>query len=255
MSSQLTSPDAPAGSPPLRALRRAAFTLVEMLVVVLLISVLAGMVFKLTGLAGDKAAKATTLARLERLKTALEEFYAEYGQYPPVPVYPDEDPPQPFRYEYADEEFMDSNIPIAIKSIGGTWAESWSKAPVFTFGLMSFLVTRYQGYGEKGYGGTRETSQWGDHNTATSSDQPRDSAAVQRWAPILKDILHGTLSDLHTTPTGAGYTNGVVTVLDGWGREFHYESPPPHQTYRLFSGGPDCNPATASDNIEGHAGH
>ncbi len=246
-------PESAARVSSLADLRRAAFTLVEMLVVVLLIAVLAGMVFKLTGLAGDKAAKASTLARLERLKTALEEFYAEYGQYPPVPFYPGIG--QPFGYEFVDRDWMDPAIAPIIKNIGGSWDAAWSQAPAYTFGLMSFLVTRVAGYGGKGYPSTRESTQWGDHNTDKNDDQPRDSAAVARWMPFINDILHDTSSGLRTVPTGAGYTNGVVTVIDGWDHEFHYVSDPPHQTYKLFSSGPDGNPATTGDNVEGHAGH
>ena len=36
-----------------------------------------------------------------------------------------------------------------------------------------------------------------------------------------------------------------VSVLDGWGEEFYYYSPPPHQGYRLWSGGND--PTARSD--------
>ena len=36
-----------------------------------------------------------------------------------------------------------------------------------------------------------------------------------------------------------------VSVLDGWGEEFYYYSPPPHQGYRLWSGGFD--PTARSD--------
>ena len=35
------------------------------------------------------------------------------------------------------------------------------------------------------------------------------------------------------------YALDGVTCKDGWGREFYYYSPPPYQTYRLWSAGPD----------------
>ena len=37
----------------------------------------------------------------------------------------------------------------------------------------------------------------------------------------------------------AGYVNGTKTVLDGWGEEFYYYSPPPYQSYQLWSSGPN----------------
>ena len=35
------------------------------------------------------------------------------------------------------------------------------------------------------------------------------------------------------------YVNNVKTVLDGWGKDFFYYSPPPYQSYQLWSSGPN----------------
>ena len=37
----------------------------------------------------------------------------------------------------------------------------------------------------------------------------------------------------------ANYIDGTKTVLDGWGEEFYYYSPPPYQSYQLWSSGPN----------------
>ncbi len=45
-----------------------------------------------------------------------------------------------------------------------------------------------------------------------------------------------------TSGSGTGGTYYVldgVTVMDGWGNEFYYYSPPPHQSYTLWSAGPN----------------
>ena len=45
-----------------------------------------------------------------------------------------------------------------------------------------------------------------------------------------------------TSGSGSGGTYYVldsVTVMDGWGNEFYYYSPPPHQSYTLWSAGPN----------------
>lgn len=45
-----------------------------------------------------------------------------------------------------------------------------------------------------------------------------------------------------TSGSGTGGTYYVldgVTVMDGWGNEFYYYSPPPHQSYTLWSSGPN----------------
>jgi len=73
--------------------RRSAFTLVEMMVVVAIIAILIGGVFKLLGAAGEKNKESVTVMRMERLQNALSGYYAEYGSYPPV-----------MQYEYPDPE-------------------------------------------------------------------------------------------------------------------------------------------------------
>ena len=63
------------------------FTLIEMLVVVLIIVLLAGLVFRMVGAIGKGNDIAATRATIEKVSHALEEFKAIYGKYPPVPFY------------------------------------------------------------------------------------------------------------------------------------------------------------------------
>ncbi len=81
------------GSPSCPTASRAAFTLIELMVVVALIGILIGGVFRLIGTAGEKAKRGRTVDRLQRLENALSGFYAEYGTYPPVRR---QDSPDPF---------------------------------------------------------------------------------------------------------------------------------------------------------------
>ena len=37
----------------------------------------------------------------------------------------------------------------------------------------------------------------------------------------------------------ANYLQNVYTVRDGWGHDFYYYSPPPYQSYTLWSSGPN----------------
>jgi len=57
------------------------FTLVELLVVVAIIGILVGITIGISGFAGRKAAASKAAAELERLKSALEEYRVEQGQY------------------------------------------------------------------------------------------------------------------------------------------------------------------------------
>lgn len=73
---------------------RQAFTLIELMVVVVVISILMGGVFKLLSATSKVNKTAATKAKMERLENAISGFYAEYGMYPPVILHgtPDHDP-------------------------------------------------------------------------------------------------------------------------------------------------------------------
>ena len=223
---------------------RAGFTLVEMLVVIVIILVLMGLVFKMSRPVIGKQAEAVTIRNLERLKAALEEYYAEYGQYPPVPHYPnirkwlDPDLPdgamiQPLCYEYNWDGGMRSDM------VGkfGDENHEYKDGPLFSFGLMSFLVPRRGGTGGiNGWPTIYDHPQWLDYNEGTE-DSERDKRACARWAPFLEDIIYTDFGG--RSIDGDAYTNYFKTVRDGWESPLVYVSPPPHQTYLLFSKGPD----------------
>ena len=63
---------------------RRGFTLVEMLTVIVIILVLAGITMKLMALVTQKTGIARAAGDLERIKSALTEYYAVYGCYPPA---------------------------------------------------------------------------------------------------------------------------------------------------------------------------
>jgi prepilin-type N-terminal cleavage/methylation domain-containing protein len=62
------------------------FTLIEMLTVIMIMGILAGITLKLMVYVNQKTAKSRTTDELERIKHALTEYYAVYGCYPPVNV-------------------------------------------------------------------------------------------------------------------------------------------------------------------------
>lgn len=84
-------------------------------------------------------------------------------------------------------------------------------------------------------------------------------SVTARWMPNLEGIVSCTGSkeffgvrisdgsggslDAGEYPSVEVFDNNTVldhmTVNDGWGREFYYYSPPPYQSYRLWSGGPN----------------
>ncbi len=62
---------------------RSSFTLIELLVVVAIVLILAGISFRLIGLAADKSAAVNSRRILEQVKHALAEYYTLNGIYPP----------------------------------------------------------------------------------------------------------------------------------------------------------------------------
>ena len=150
-----------------RRARRAAFTLLELLVVIVLVCLLAGMVFRMLGAATGQDKIAETKAILQKVSLALERYKSIYGKYPPVPNYGKVK--SAAEGEQGDVRgFTDGigqpvafswpAVPSGLKGSGLTFDKTeaaqiaaidkaspldWSKNCLFTFGLVSFFVPRY----------------------------------------------------------------------------------------------------------------
>ena len=61
-----------------------AFTLVEMLIVVVVLVTLMTMLFKLGAIGSDSKARNETVSRMQRLEFAISGYHAAFGTYPPV---------------------------------------------------------------------------------------------------------------------------------------------------------------------------
>ena len=64
-----------------------AFTLVEMLIVVVIIVTLMAIVYRLSSVASDSDKKSKTIVRIQRLENCLSGYYAAFGSYPPVSLH------------------------------------------------------------------------------------------------------------------------------------------------------------------------
>jgi prepilin-type N-terminal cleavage/methylation domain-containing protein len=67
--------------------RRAAFTLIELLTVISIIAILAGLLVGLAPAAGVKMREARVRAELNQLLVAIDEYKSKYGFYPPDGLY------------------------------------------------------------------------------------------------------------------------------------------------------------------------
>ena len=61
-----------------------AFTLVELLVVVVVLTMLMAIVFRIGNFGDESKRRAVTIDRIQRLENALSGYFAAYGMYPPV---------------------------------------------------------------------------------------------------------------------------------------------------------------------------
>ncbi|MBQ9430991.1 MAG: prepilin-type N-terminal cleavage/methylation domain-containing protein [Kiritimatiellae bacterium] len=116
-----------------------------------------------------------------------------------------------------------------------------------------------------------ESKQWTKNNNGWSKTKvemrtecwTRENHACARWMPNFEGILYGGMSHFGIStgaPKEAGprFTSGsggqgfvtggsskyvlqIVSIHDGWGRNFYYYSPPPYQTYRIWSAGSNGN--------------
>jgi prepilin-type N-terminal cleavage/methylation domain-containing protein len=206
---------------------KTAFTLIELLVVIAIIGILAGMLFKMWTMAAREAKQAETIAILEKVAHSLNEFLAEYGQYPPV---------SSIDYQYEATNLQPPNVNTMLGQ-EDHWAErDWT---LFEYGLVSFLVERNQG-------GIGHKADFQHGAGEWIGDTSRDEQAKARWAPFLEGVI---VSGENVTQNMKGhfYPNKTLTINDAWGRKINYLSPAPYMTYRLWSNGPDGASGTADD--------
>ena len=69
-----------------------AFTLVELLIVVVILVTLMAIVFRLAGLGNSQEKRNTTIMHMQRLENCLSGYYAAFGSYPPVALHASQDP-------------------------------------------------------------------------------------------------------------------------------------------------------------------
>ena len=67
-----------------RGVMRRAFTLIEVMVVTVVISILLALSVRIIGIGDDSSRRNTTISRLQRIENALSGYFAAFGSYPPV---------------------------------------------------------------------------------------------------------------------------------------------------------------------------
>lgn len=289
----------------------AAFTMIELLVVVAIIAILIAGVFRLASAVGENTKRAETVSRIEKLQNALAGYYAEYGVYPPVERirsgdYTETDDAngigdpqsggsldsgnanraaraQPVGFLFPNRQSLDEYVDVLYegkyvsanvalggqewKGKGRKW-EGKESVHIFQFGLMSYLLPRVEIVGGEtlssgNFGdptpkeSLMKSEQWQANNVGSfAAVRKRENHACARWLPNFEGIVDGCGSVLGVglaapytrvpsfaaafkTGGSAEYVLQSITIKDGWGHELYYYSPPPYQTYRVWSSGPN----------------
>lgn len=184
------------------------FTLIELMMVVLVILMLSGMLFKLSSIIKDRSERAKATADIENIQHALNEYFAEYGIYPPVTT-------TAFKYEDTSLQPPSMQDPGFTNGVG------------YAYGLVSHLYKR-----------SDLAKNVNENRPDWNPDTDRDETAKARWAQYLSDISLSTGISPKEIGSGEGvqsYSNKVTTIKDPWGSEYKYESRPPYQSYKVWS--------------------
>ena len=227
---------------------KSGFTLLEMLIVIVIIIVLMGVVFKLSKGALLNAEKAKEIATVSKLKALAEEFHAEYGIYPPVPEY---DGVQPFQYRgphplnAADLEYWHKH-----KNNSGAYDRDVYQT-YFTFGFLSFFLDRtsyaYETFkitGKRDRKAGTPVYNWNKYNEEIPDNlddfgpSTRDASFIKRVKPILSPILSASVNEIDEDNHSMGFTVAVVDTHLSWDN-YVYISKPPYTSYIIFWKGPD----------------
>ena len=221
------------------ARRSSGFTLIEMLVVIVIMVILMGVVFRLTRGAMNKSDAAKEEALVTKVRTLIEEFHAEYNIYPPVPTYETHDGVrrQPINFRGACPD--GARTPAELRFYpepgkGYSYAKIDGDPCYFIFGLFSFFVDRSK-YGQTaismagGSGGMKKVGQqWGSYNDDVKgvggqyeiSISQKDRAFAHRVWPIVAELC-GEGGGYDDPPLGqtydpeTGYSRGYTTGVFG----------------------------------------
>lgn len=99
---------------------RRAFTLIEMLIVVVVLVTLMSITFRLMNVGDASDRRVTTVMRLQKLENCLSGYYAAFGSYPPVPLHGSQD----FNYEVGGHGIQtDNRSEIDWNNEGAAWQQ------------------------------------------------------------------------------------------------------------------------------------
>ncbi len=211
-------------------MNKKGFSLIEMLTVIVVLLLMMGMMVRLFPNINRATEKAKTVEALQKTAYAINEFYAEYGTYPPV---------SKVAFVLEDSEATDKMFPAS----AGAYSGAAAPPPDRTYGLLAYLIPcPMGGVDEEYFGKMTEDVGW-------LEDSDADKAAKRKWAPFLEGVVHSGSSSNSQEIGGfdVPFITQFRTIRDGWDNEIHYVSKAPYTSYKLWSNGPDEENNTEDD--------
>jgi prepilin-type N-terminal cleavage/methylation domain-containing protein len=174
------------------------FTLVEMLTVVVIIGVLAGILFRVAGMISNRTARSISVARLEQLKLCIEAYYGVYGEYPRAQGVTWEEPGASAGDDPVDWDIILPGWQAGDPSWENPAKEYWDK-------LYPFIYR------------DPAAPEWAEFSAQAGGcwvDAVAYTNVLDEYGPF-------------------SYTNAVYSIDDGQDRAFTYNSTAPYQSYTL----------------------
>ncbi|HZL41920.1 MAG TPA: type II secretion system protein [Verrucomicrobiae bacterium] len=174
--------------------RQKAFTLVELLIVIAVIGILAGLIFPVAGVVKKKRILAVAKAELAEVQTAIEEYKNHVGYYPP------DNPPDPIM------------TPLYFELAGTTNTDTGAAGSTVSFVTLdgSTIIDLPQMKLLFGVNGSGDPKITGFANSSRAGRETDDKAAPRNFIASLKVNKIGRMY------TGITNLNVVLVCSAGW---------------------------------------
>jgi prepilin-type N-terminal cleavage/methylation domain-containing protein len=213
MFSRLSTLDVRLSTPP----PKAAFTLIELLIVISIIAILAAMIIPVTGAVNRTKIRAKARTELERVATSIDLYKAKLGHYPPDnPGYPELNP---LYFELAGTTLTPVNGQPTYVTLDGSAQVAVSALPiVFRGGVGGFVNTTRTGAGDESRSATSFLNNLKPDETYTLTNPSPDTRAKLLVAAVPGPVSHVSyISYVSSSPTNNPntYDLWVDVVISG----------------------------------------
>jgi prepilin-type N-terminal cleavage/methylation domain-containing protein len=196
---------------------KAAFTLIELLIVISIIAILAAMIIPVTGAVNRAKIRAKARTELERVATAVDLYKAKLGHYPPDnPTRPDLNP---LYFELSGTTLTQVNGQPTYVTLDGSAQVAVSALPtVFGSGVGGFVNTTRTGAGDESRSATSFLHNLRPDEAFTLTNPPPDTRAKLLIAAVPGPVNYVSyISYVSSSPTNNPntYDLWVDVVISG----------------------------------------